>query len=311
MRLSERDADATLDRLVARAGWEAADAPGAAPEADPYPDGALAAIRALRGSSATIAGPRLATGGLATIDGGLPEYLYEAMLAAVHAGDRGLYDFLSTLDARFLELRARTAAATRLVDGIAGGRGLLSALAGLACPDAGPEIDLAALLPLLDSSRSLGGLSRLMRLESGLQATVEAAIDHRSPIDPTARSRLGRRRGQNAALGAGAIAGGTGPGNEARLSVWLTAAGTADLDRVRVAAPRLLAIARLYLRDPADLSLGVRIARRYLAPPRLSARRMRAARLDGTACLAPHLRPDRTTRVRLDRHSPVSARRPV
>ena len=251
-------------------------------------------------------GVALRGGPLSGFDSALPDYLQAALQAGMHAEDHALRDFLGIFDRRLmaLSLAAQKASILVLAKDAAGNDGAatrFAALTRLLGRGAGTPEDIQLLLPLLARARGLEMLRRILAWRSGRTVRVSARFDMRAPIDPDNRSRLACPDGKTNRLGQSTVLGRFGHPQAGRLSVALVCPSAADLDALSQDTALLNEIRRLtidYLREPAAVVFHARIARRELAPPRLSARG-EGHRLGPYGVLAPEAAPARNTLFKL------------
>jgi type VI secretion system protein ImpH len=137
-----------------------------------------------------------------------------------------------------------------------------------------------ALLPLLrtagllgDRHRSAVGLELFLRSHFGLDSLrVEACVEHRARVPGSQTLRLGRptaRLGETAVLGEYVV------DRSGRFRVVLGPIDLASARRFLPGSdelPRLVKLVRLYVRDPLDFELQIRIPAAQIAPLRLTPR---------------------------------------
>jgi type VI secretion system protein ImpH len=152
-------------------------------------------------------------------------------------------------------------------------------LIGVGTPGMEPGSGLA-LLPLLrtagllaDRHRSAVGLQRFLRAQFGLPSIrIEACAEHHARVPSPQTLRLGRptaRLGETAVLGEYVVD---------RSGRFRVVVGPVDLPTARRFLPgsddlpRLVKLVRLYVRDPLEFDIQIRIPADQIAPLRLSAR---------------------------------------
>ncbi len=255
-----------------------------------------------------IAGERLSLAApvLSSFDGALPDYIQEALLKGIHDGDDSFRDFLAIFDRRILELQIRASRVRILVSKEDAtnteAANILTHL--LTWVSQKPEetncIDI--LLPLLTRTRSLGGLRRVVSWFLGREVHITAHHGKKYRVSNSDRSRLsGRNREQSQVLGKGALLGRFGQISVPDIEVHIPCSSREELEELTQAPEKIEELQHIisqYLRDATSVQIYADILRKYLPPPRLSARKPRD-RVGFRSLLAPALRPNQTASINL------------
>lgn len=243
---------------------------------------------------------------LSSFDGGLPDYIQEALVSGLHQDDSSLRDFLAIFDRRILELQVRAERARLLVShedskGTAAANLLGQLLQSVSCGDKDRQT-IEILLPLLSKCRSLEMLRRIIEWRSGRAVKVTARFGKRYPIDENSRTLMSAStRKASQALGKGTLLGKSGQTPIAHIEVRLACKDRADLRQLsqdREVLEHLKNICVQYLRDAAPLTIFADVCRSQLRAPKLSARRP-TDRLGMYSLLSPHRSPNVTASIKL------------
>ena len=309
MRVTRGDLGAELADLTSvqayRLGHPALHSRQAEGRIDPFPHG-----RGIDSGLVVADGPDRVPGLLTTLlrsmDGGLPDYLIEAMYRGIHDDDTGLYDFLGIFDRRLQDLHFRVKAEIVLVaeaDATRTTPRLRSRLARML----GRE-DREDLLPILAAmrvrARNIEVLQRIVAWWTGQEANAKVIFDAPRAVDGNVRSRIGKRTvGQNNALGHGAMLGRMGHPTQGRIEIELSCKTSKDLSDLQGDAEMLSGLAFIldrFLRDPIPLAVFAKVTHADLARPRLKGRGQPGTKLGAYNCLCPEKHPSAETRIRLN-----------
>ena len=249
--------------------------------------------------------PALVTTLLRSMEGGLPDYLIEALYEALHDGDNALFEFLGIFDRRFFALELRTDAESILAsesDSYRETPRLLARMARALRREESTEL-LPVLAALRSRSRNLESLQRVVAWWTGRRVSIRVAFETKRAVDKTSRTRIAvGQKGQNNAIGVGALVGRRGQTPSGRIEVTLECNDARDLSGLR-SNTRMLSglslILSLFFRDPVPLAVFAGLPRAHVDPPRLKGKQNSGAKLGAYNCLAPGARPSEQTRIRL------------
>ena len=277
-------------------------------DSDPFPSGGLAPI--VRSSFDFDDRNELLARfeGLASVAGGLPNHLYDAMIASIHEGEQSLLEFIRCLDAPFQRIEVQQSRQFPLVrthDSKDRDKSR-DAMVGVSLSISRRDDDLLMVgnyLALKSNRRNIGELRLLIKRFSGYPTQIRVKAGIRQSIP---RGRQNILNATNAAaspstqrgslgLGQGMAIGRTGNPNLSQVMVILQLSNKDELLKCRddpcfAAAVRRLAL--LYLREPAEIQIRANIPRRALSPCRISSIRTGAASLGPYQILQPEARPD-------------------
>ena len=271
---------------------------------DPFPDGSVTDGAVAKNSGSFEA--RLAHGPLTKFDGALPDHIQFAMLAGLCAEDAGLRDFLAIFDRRLLQLQLRVERAAVLVStqdqkGQRAASILSRLLQMLARGEDDPRL-LKLLMPLLSRTRSFAGLRDILAWWTGSPVEISADFKTMRPIDRDSLGRLTSCPETGVALGQGAILGRFGRTPMGHISVHISCANRAELNRIIAdtdALAEMRSIAAQYLRDRAPVTFFANLTRACLNAPRLSATAAQADRLGAYNLLNPARHPHAAAQIKL------------
>ncbi|MEH6470523.1 MAG: type VI secretion system baseplate subunit TssG [Halopseudomonas sp.] len=281
--------------------------------AEPMPEGASCEVRAIEqlGSQTQI---RLGLEALSGVKGVLPDYLYEELLAGLHAENGALDDFLGIFNHRYYQLLQGTLEKgnlllrderERLEAGSVSANSQRHCLAQLAAlPGVTEErselLRYSVLLGL--KTRSLAGLRQLLRDYFKLQIHVNAIFQSRYRLPDSSLTRLGGEQSQNNRLGRGLLLGQSGLLHAHRLEIRVEPRDQREFLRLqadRLFAGRLQELAQAYLSETTDLKFYLYVKRALISAPILSSRSGKGVRLGEANCLAPQSRSEEFHKILL------------
>jgi len=277
-------------------------------DSDPFPSGGLAQL--VRSSFDFDDRNELLARfeGLCSVAGGLPNHLYDAMIATTHEGEQSLLEFIRCLDAPFQRIEVRQSRQFPLVRIHDSNHrdNNRDALVGVSQSISRRIDDLFVLgnyLTLKSNRRNIGELQLLIKRISGYPTQIHVKTGIRQPIPRHRQNVLSAanaaaspvKRQGTLGLGRGMAIGRSGHPNLSQIMVILQLHSRDELLVCRKDpdfAPVVRRLALLYLREPADIQIRAKIPRSALSPLRIYSRRIGAARRGPYQIVQPEARPN-------------------
>ncbi|MCK6265158.1 type VI secretion system baseplate subunit TssG [Vibrio sp. ZSDE26] len=246
---------------------------------------------------------RLTKSALAGVQGVIPNYLYEELLAALHREDHALKDFLDVMNQRHYEILYRvTMKQSLLLDQeISVKRSeLLYQLANLSKKHH-HYFQYCTLLN--QNSRHLPTLAKMLTdfFPYRFQVKTRPSVRQKLPIDSL--TRLGTEQHFNSRLGQGFLLGKTCHAQFSRIDIFILMDNENEYRQTVNDSNLALKVRELsqhYLRDSTPISIYLSVQRAFLAQPMLTSNFANSARLGEATCLAPERYPAETVNILLN-----------
>ncbi|MCE0557536.1 MULTISPECIES: type VI secretion system baseplate subunit TssG [unclassified Motilimonas] len=265
--------------------------------AEVMPTGSAREVQALEWQSTGVH-ITLAKTALSGVKGVLPDYLYSAMLNALHQDDNALKDFLDIFNQRYFEIRHQIETRTWLI--------LAAEQKAQAIQDIHQFAGLANntwfrySLLMGQKSRHLGTLKQLLNDYFPYDIDVRINTFERRKLPSDALSKLSAHSPRNNLLGQGFLMGKTCISQFNHLKVFIQPNSRAQFLAIKQDQQLTRAMATMishFLRDMTPVSIYQSVKRAYLNRPVLSSNPNKGAKLGEVDCLAPERNPDKVVHI--------------
>lgn len=245
---------------------------------------------------------RLAKEALSGVQGVIPNYIYEELLAALHRDDHALKDFLDVFNQRHFEIVNNVESQSWLLleqEQQAEKSALLQSMAALKA-EHGKWFQYSFLLS--QKSRSLSVLKQILNDYFPYDISLECEYSQRRQLPLDSLTRLGCRESFNSRIGQGFLLGKTCITHFSHIKVTIAPSSRQQFVQAQSddeLTDEILSLCHYYLRDTTPVSIYLQVKRAYLTQPKLSQHRELAARLGETDYLSPAYRPNNTVKILL------------